>query len=222
MNVLNPNRRMLVIPILVGAAMAIGLAFSGPLKAALTNADEIVFSVLRGGEPLGHHKILFWQDGEDLHVEIDIQLEASLAFITIFRYHHKNHEIWRGGRLVAIDTQTYDDGEDYWLMGRATEAGFEIEGSSGNFIAPTNIMPTSYWNVETVERAQLLDTQSGRLIDVDISPVDVETLNLAGGPITTQRYGMTGDLTLDLWYTADGEWAKITFEARGEEVVYAR
>ena len=33
---------------------------------------------------------------------------------------------------------------------------------------------------------------------------------------------MTGDLTLDLWYTAEGEWAKTSFEARGAEVVYAR
>jgi hypothetical protein len=37
-----------------------------------------------------------------------------------------------------------------------------------------------------------------------------------------ERYRMTGDLTLDLWYTAEGEWASISFEARGAEVVYAR
>lgn len=140
----------------------------------------------------------------------------------MFRYRHTNHEVWRHGRLVAIETKTDDDGESYRLSGRATEAGLEVEGSGGNFVAPADVMPTSYWNTETVTKNRLLDTQRGRLIDVDIVPAGTEIVLLAGQPVNAQRYKVTGDLELDLWYATDGESAKISFEARGAEVVYAR
>ena len=184
--------------------------------------EQIAFKVYRDGAPLGHHKVAFRREAGDLHVEIDIQLEVRLIFITVFRYSHSNREVWRDGRLVAIDTETDDDGERFWLRGRATEAGLRVEGSSGSYVAPADVMPTSYWNAETVTRTSLLDTQRGRLIQVEIAPAGTETIAMDGRLVDAQRYRMSGDLTLDLWYSPGGEWAKIEFEARGAEVVYAR
>lgn len=207
---------------LIGAVTLTCLVLRAPLRAALPDAQQIAFTVLRGGTPLGHHKVMFRREADALHVEIDIELEVKLAFLTVFRYHHRNHEVWQDGRLLAIAAETDDDGERYWLRGRAEGAGLRIEGSGGSILAPADIMPTSYWNPETVNRSRLLDTQRGQLIDVDIEPVGRDIVTLANGPVPAQRYRMTGDLTLDLWYTADGKWAKISFEARGVEVVYAR
>ena len=150
------------------------------------------------------------------------ELEVSLAFITVFSYRHSNREVWRDGRLVSIDTKTDDDGQVYWMRGRATEEGLAVEGSSGRFLAPADVIPTSYWNPVTVQKTRLLDTQHGRLIQVEIAPAGLESVALSGQPVDARRYSMTGDLTLDLWYTADGEWAKTSFQARGAEVVYAR
>lgn len=206
----------------IGATALTGLVLAGPLRAALPGVDEIAFQVFRDGAPLGHHKVSFRHEDQDLHVDIDIRLEVKLLFVTVFSYRHRNHEVWRDGHLVAIDTETDDDGETFWLRGRATAAGLEIEGSSGRFLAPADVMPTSYWNPRTVEETRLLDTQRGRLIQVEIAPAGAESLTLGGRPVEARRYAVTGDLNLDLWYTAEGEWAKTSFEARGAEVVYAR
>jgi hypothetical protein len=216
------RRRLRALATVTAVAAVIALSAVGRLAAALPSAGEIAFKVFRDDAPLGHHRVVFRREAEDLQVEIDIQLEVKLAFLTIFRYSHSNREVWRDGRLVSIDTKTDDDGDSYWLRGRAGEAGFEVEGSGGSFLAPADIMPTSYWNVETVTKTRLLDTQRGRLIDVDIAPTASEVVSVAGQAVEAQRYRMTGDLELDLWYAADGEWAKISFEARGAEVVYAR
>jgi hypothetical protein len=203
-------------------ALGAALVAAGPLGAALPGSDEIAFKVLRGGEPLGHHRVAFRREAGDLHVEIDIDLEVKLAFVTVFRYRHTNHEVWRDGRLVSIETETNDDGETYWMRGRASDAGLAVEGSSGSFVAPADVMPTSYWNAQTVTKSRLLDTQRGRLVDVEIIPAGSETISVAGEPVEARRYAVSGDLELDLWYAADGEWAKIAFEARGAEVVYRR
>jgi hypothetical protein len=204
------------------AAAAAGLVLAGPLRAALPGVDEIAFQVFRDGAPLGHHRVSFRREADDLHVEIDIALEVRLLFLPVFSYRHKNHEVWRDGRLVAIDTETDDDGEAFWLRGRATAAGLAVEGSGGTFLAPADVLPTSYWNSQTVERTELLDTQSGRLIQVAIAPAGVESIKIADRTAKARRYQVTGDLTLDLWYTAEGEWAKTSFQARGAEIVYAR
>ncbi|MDH3966220.1 MAG: DUF6134 family protein [Rhodospirillales bacterium] len=222
MIVLDQMRRLHLVGVLIGAAAVAGVVLAGPLRAALPGAEQIVFEVFRNGAPLGHHKVVFRREAGDLHVEIDIRLEVKLFFIAVFQYRHRNHEVWRDGRLVAIDTETDDDGEAFWLSGRATEDGLAIEGSSGSFLAPADVMPTSYWNPQTVERARLLDTQRGRLIEVAIAQADIEEIEVAGRPVDARRYKVTGDLTLDLWYTASGEWAKTSFQARGAEVVYAR
>jgi hypothetical protein len=221
MKTTSPIRRGRILTTLFAAAVT-GLTLIGPLRAALPRAQEIAFAVLRDGVPLGHHTVVFRREAGDLHVEIDILLEVKLLFLPVFQYRHRNHEVWRDGRLVSIETETNDDGEDFRLRGRATDAGFAVEGSGGRFLAPADVMPTSYWHPETVERTRLLDTQRGRLIQVDIAPVGVETIAMAGRMVDARRYKVTGDLTLDVWYTAEGEWAKITFEARGAEVAYAR
>ncbi len=207
---------------LIGGAAAAGLALSRPLQAALPGADEIAFEVLRDGRSIGHHRVSFRREARDLHVEIDIALEVKLLFLTVFRYRHRNHEVWRDGRLVAIDTKTDDDGEAFWLRGRSAANGLAVEGSSGRFLAPADIMPTSYWNPDSVKRSRMLDTQRGRLIQVAIVPAGLETVELAGRPVEARRFAVTGDLVLDLWYTAAGEWAKIAFEARGAEIAYTR
>ena len=222
MSVLGQIWRLRLFSALIGAAAITGLVLAGPLRAALPGVDEIAFQVFRDGAPLGHHRVSFRREAQDLHVAVDIKLEVRLLFVTVFSYRHRNHEVWRDGRLVAIDTETDDDGEAFWLRGRATADGLAVEGSSGSFLAPAEVMPTSYWNPQTVARTQLLDTQRGRLIQVAIAPAGVESVALAGRPVEARRYAVTGDLTLDLWYTAEGEWAKTSFEARGAEVVYAR
>ncbi|MDH3236354.1 MAG: DUF6134 family protein, partial [Alphaproteobacteria bacterium] len=144
---------------LFGAVAVAALLVSDPLRAAIPNKGDIAFKVSRDGEPLGHHRVAFRREGEDLHVEIDIQLEVKFAFLTVFHYRHTNHEVWRDGRLVAIETKTDDDGESFWLRGWASEAGVVVDGSSGSFVAPADVMPTSYWNAETVTQNRLLDTQ---------------------------------------------------------------
>ena len=207
---------------IVGATVLLALACAAPLWAAIPPDGRISFAVLRDGAPMGNHSLAFRQDGNELHVEIDILLEVKLAFITLFRYRHSNHEVWVDGRLAAIETETDDDGDKYWLRGRASDEGFQVEGSNGSFMAPAQIIPTSYWNPATLEQKQLLDTQSGRLVTVAIEPLGEETVAMAGLPVPARRFAMTGDLTLDLWYTARGDWAKIAFNARGTEIDYRR
>lgn len=215
-NLLLPRRLLL-------SGGALGLAtMAFPVVAALPTRDRLAFSVIREGMPIGSHSLAFRREGEDLRVRVDILLEIKFAFITVFRYQHRNEEVWRDGRLIALDTRTDDDGDNYWVKARATDEGLAVEGSKGTFLAPAETIPTSYWNPATVKQTELLDTQRGGLMTVKTVEAGKDRIETDAGSLSARRYDMSGDLNLKLWYAGDGEWVKIAFTARGSEVEYVR
>ncbi|MBX3446160.1 MAG: hypothetical protein KF765_05350 [Parvibaculaceae bacterium] len=207
------------------AALAIVLpAASAGADAAAPAAPPspaLSFRVERGGTPIGTHTIQFTQQGDALHVAIDIKLAVNFGPITVFRYAHTNRETWRDGKLVAIETETDDDGRRFSVSGRATDKGFEVTSSeNGTFIAPENIIPTSYWNPATIEQTELLDTQRGRIINVQVTETATREAIADGARIPVSEYEMTGDLKLKLWYSPQMEWLNVIFRARGADVDY--
>ena len=63
-------------------------------------------------------------------------------------------------------------------------------------------------------RSPLLDTQSGKLIDVS-------AMTLESGP-GGMRYRLRGDLEADLAYGTGGDWTGLSFAARGARIDYVR
>ena len=202
------------------AAVAVG-ALAAPLTAALPPARQIAFAILSGDDPIGHHSVTFERRGEDLVVDIDIGIEVRFAFLTLFRYQHENREVWRNGQLVSLDTTTDDDGTPYSVKARATPDGLWVDGAEGSFLAPKEVIPTSYWNPATIEQTRLLDTQRGGLLEVTIQPSGEDAVTVGSAVVPVRKYAVSGDLNLDVWYTPRGEWTKIAFEARGTTINYA-
>ena len=191
------------------------------LSAALAPpGDRLSFQVTRAGDELGTHVVSFSQAGNRLIVDVAIDLEVRFAFITAFRYRHRNREVWEDGRLIAMDSETDDDGEQYRVSARAEPEGLVVDGSRGRFTAPADVIPTSYWNREIVEQSSVLDTQKGRMRDIAVRPGGLEQVAADGRTIPARRYTFSGDLELAAWYSETGQWVKLAFMARGAEVDY--
>ncbi|GAB4372787.1 MAG: hypothetical protein Kow00114_34460 [Kiloniellaceae bacterium] len=207
----------------VGALLAgVGLLAARPLTAWAATAPaegQLAFDIRRDGASIGGHRVSFRRREDRLEVDIDIDIDVSLAFIPLFAYRHRNREVWQDGRLLALDSETDDDGRHYSVSARAEAGGLRVSGSGGDFLAPADTLPTSYWNPRTVEQTQLLDSQHGHLLAVQARLLGEERLE---GGEAARRFRLSGDLDLDLWYSATGEWLKIAFEARGAAVSYAR
>ena len=217
---LTVNSLLKLVPVLavMFPAMSIGADATTP---APSSGPALSFRVERGGAPIGTHTITFTQRGDELHVAIDINLAVSFGPITIFRYAHTNRETWRDGKLIAIETETDDDGRLFSVSAKKTDEGLEVTSSeNGTFIAPENLIPTSYWNPATIEQTQLLDTQRGRIINVQVNETATREALVDGARVPVREYEMTGDLKLKLWYSPDMEWLNVIFRARGANVDY--
>ncbi len=206
-----------------GAAIALVLAAGHAVPVMASDAGKsLAFEVFRGDDPIGHHIVTLSETPAGTQVDIEISLEVSFAFITLYDYEHRNREVWRDGKLVSLETQTNDNGESFQVSGQAREDGFWVESTSGSYLAPAGIFPTSYWRSETMSKGQLLDTQSGRLIDVEVAAKGRESIAGMDRPVQAERYNVSGDLNLDIWYGPAGDWTGLRFAARGADIEYRR
>lgn len=211
------RRRLMATAAGFGAGMALpALALAAPVPPS----NQFAFSVWRKGSQIGEHRLTFREDGDDLVVDVDINLQVKLGFVTLFRYTHHNTEIWRDGKLVSLDSETHDDGSDFRLSVRPAGDVLDVDGWAGQFQVPADTLSSSYWNPDTIYRSRILDTQRGYLMDVNTEWLGEETIEAATGRIAANRYRISGDLTMDIWYSQGGQWVKLDFATRGSTISY--
>ena len=196
---MNALRLLSVALLLAPAAMSLG---------APGNVAALAFEVVRSGKPMGRHTITVTRSDDEVIADIAIDLEVKFAFVTLYRYEHRNRERWRGGRLVSIETRTDNDGKRLTVSGRATDEGFVVTDSDGRErVHDPDILPTSYWDPRTRDATRLLNTQTGAIANVTIAPASTDAADAPG-----THYVVSGDLDLNLWYD-DGCLTKLSFRA---------
>ena len=65
----------------------------------------LMFNAYRNGSPLGFHRIDFSEADERLIVDIEIVFDVKLAFIPVYRYRHRNREVWEGWQAGLADVE---------------------------------------------------------------------------------------------------------------------
>jgi hypothetical protein len=191
-------------------------ALAGPIP----DSNRLAFEVLRDGSPIGTHVLEFTRVGERVTVRVAIDLLVRFLGIPVYRYTHRNTEVWEGDRLISIEAETNRNGTPLSVRGRRTAEGVAIEASqAGRYVAPGDIVTTSYWHSRFLQ-GNKLDTQGGRLLQVRVTPKGEERLP---GDLAARRWHIAGDLKLDIWYDMAGTWAGLRFPAEdGSTILYVR
>lgn len=205
------------------SAVLLALALPPAAFAGMTTPHESYdFQVFRDGSPIGHHRVTVRHDGQRSEVEIDIELRVKAAgFLTLYRYLHRSREIWEGDRLVSLQSTTDNDGRQEYLTAQAVADGLRVDGSRYTGVLPADTMPTSYWRRDFVRRATIMDSQNGRPLNLSIRPQQYELASAARDEVPAQRYDLSGEVELRLWYGNDGRWVKTAFTARdGSRIDY--
>jgi hypothetical protein len=203
------------------ASLAVALLMAMPATAGpIPESNRIEFQVLRDGSPIGTHTLEFSRNGPRVTVRIAIDLLVRFLGIPVYRYTHRNTEVWEGDRLVSIEATTDRNGTALSVRGQAGNGGIALDGTlGGRFTAPADIVTTSYWHSRFL-RGRKLDTQGGKLLDVTVTPKGEERL---AGDLAARRWHVAGDLKLDIWYDLSGAWAGLRFAAEdGSTITYVR
>lgn len=184
--------------------------------------DRLGFDILRKGSPLGSHVLTFATQANRLTVKVEVSLIYKLLGITLYHYAHHCTEVWDGGQIVALDSQTDDNGTPGRLTARREAAGLVVEATGiQRYTAPANALPATHWNQHELD-GPWINTQNGKLLRPHVAPAGAETIPAVGGrSLNARRFDLSGDVQMVMWYDRLG-WAGLSFNRGGAPIRYER
>ena len=173
-------------------------------------------------DEIGSHVVSFSRSGEDLVVDVAIDIEVKFLFIALHSLVSERRETWRDGRMVAYKAHTDENSELVDVTARAEGDKLIIEGPGGRAEADGAVFPSHPGNPEIVNATLQMDTKTGTLLNVSVAPAGNESIEVAGKAVETRKYEVTGDLERELWFDADGNWIQLRFPKDGETLTFTR
>ncbi len=202
--------------------------------------DTLTFSAIRNGQTIGRHALTFTREGERVVVDTSIELAVTLLGIAVYKYRHRNREVWQGDRWMSIDSTTDDNGKAYTIKAQNANDGVVVEREmprSGIFdhsndrgfhrqgtirdLLPSGVFPSTHWNRRQVAEPRLLNTQTGAMERSEVTAGRRETIKTTRGTLEATQYVYSGDVKLDQWFDDRGRWVKMAFFASdGSRIEY--
>ncbi len=177
---------------------------------------DLIFDVYRKGKKVGEHSLAFSRDAiGDVTVKANFHIAIDVLFIKAYTFDYASTEIWRDKQVVSMAATADDNGKVTRTLALQEEGVFRISGSRGPVLASSWVFPTNHWNRGQVESSVILNTLTGRLINVKVEDRGVETVETGRGAVQARRFAYTGELhDTDAWYDAAGRWVKMRFKAK--------
>ena len=165
------------------------------------------FKVFYGEQEIGEHHFMIENDGGKSKVMIDANFNIDILFINIYSYKHKNIEIWKGTCLSSIESSTDDNGEEFITRGKTEDDIFKIYSKQGANEVEGCVNTFAYWDKRFLDNKELLNSQTGEIVDVDINFVADENILVRNTMVKAKRYKVkTDEFNIDLWYSDNNEW----------------
>lgn len=210
--------------LLLGAmAQADDIATQTSLPTPWVASDGAVidFTVLRKGKRFGRHVLTFERDETGkLEVTTDVDLQVKIGPITAFKYRLDSEEQWIDGQLVALNGKSNNDGRKGNVSAEAENGDLIVDGTKFEGTLPLGTIPSSHWNRLQVYQNQMLSTETGEVLDIEVELIGDDRVQVGGEMIDATHYRLTSDLTVDLWYDRQSRWVKLAFEVRGQDIEY--
>lgn len=185
---------------------------------------QLAFRLVRHGTAIGTHYVVFHRDEHMLIADTAVDVLVKFGPIPFVRYTHRNRETWNRDQLVELSCETNRNGAKLHMAARWTGSGLAVEGSGTKpYTAPQNALPTTYWNPRML-LGPMIGTQDGTLMYPVVTSQAAGPIRLASGnDVHAQRFRLSGDLDLELWYDASDTWAGMRFSVDdGSVITYER
>lgn len=208
----------------LGAFVMLALLAAPAAASAQTPGTTLDFGVERNEAEIGSHRIRFAREDGRLIVDTDVSIRVAVAFITVYRFTHRAHEVWEGDRLIALDAETDDDGTPHRLTARADGDGFRVTHNGVESRVPAGLIPTSLWNRATVRQTTLLGTLRGDAMPTQVTALGSMPIMAAGKEVVADGFliDASPDYKRWAWYDTGGRLVAVRLEGRDGSLVQYR
>lgn len=188
------------------AVLVFGLSPAGLAQDAPADGAMLDFAVERNNAEIGYHRIRFTRTADRMIVETEVRIRVTAMFVTVFRFDHRAREVWEGGRLVALDAETDDDGEPHRLSVRAEGDALAVTHNGERTRVQGGLIPTSLWNRAMTEQTMLLGTLRGDAMPTRVTKLGAKTVPAGTGAIAAEGFLVDAqpDYKRSVWYDDSG------------------
>ena len=182
----------------------------------------IIFDVIRKGKKIGEHVTRFEPADDGLLVVNDLDLKVKVLFITAFKLDYHSEAVWDESGLKLLETKVKQGRKRRVLEGLRDGDIFSWTTPKGESLSadnPETLYPTDHWHVGVVDQHQVLNTLTGAMDDVNIRPVQWESVPTGTGPRRALKYQYEGDLDNQVWYDEAGRWVGLQFKGKDGSTV---
>ena len=195
---------------LISAHIALFLLLSVQAHGSIAEDSENKnwrFRVFLDDSPIGYHQFQLKQDGDVQQLRINAEFDVSLLFINVYSYRHDNTEVWKNGCLQRLTSKTNDDGSIESVDLKTVDSQLMIRSSAGDRSLQGCVRSFAYWNPDLLKTDQLLNAQTGELVDIRFKKIGKQSVNIENRSVDAVAYQLSGDeIDIRLWYSADGLW----------------
>lgn len=182
--------------------------------------ERLAFDVFRNDRPVGRHVVAFSRNGDVLKTRTRFDVEVDILFFTAYRYVYESTATWRNGCLQSLAATTNDNGEQSRVSVQRQGNELLVSGPRGTASTGAATLPTEHWNVRVVNDRAVINTITGRINAVDLTPLGVERINAAdGASLEARHYAYRGELNNEVWYDGDGRWVKMRFPGKDGSII---
>lgn len=190
---------------------------AGSLDAGVrASLDEWNFRVYLDDAEIGYHNFRLIDEGGRQQLMTEAEFQVKFLFITAYRYEHTNQETWQGDCLQEISARTDANGKRFVVSGAQEENGFAVTANQEQSEISGCVKTFAYWNPEILHEPALLNSQTGEVLPVTVTPVAEEMLLVRGEKTPAMRYKLTArNMELDIWYSSDDRWLALESTVKG-------
>jgi hypothetical protein len=202
----------------IAAGILVALAF-GANAAPGASSETLRFAIMRNGDQIGTHTVEINRGPKEISVNMATDLAVKVMFITAYHLQYTTTEKWVGGKLVALNAESDDNGTKHKVSATLKANGLEVEADGKTSTVDKNIFPATLWNHEVVKHSQVLDPKDGEVVPITVTDQGMDDLTIDERTVKAHHYVLKGKFPQDVWYDEKGRLVQSSLVAPDGSVI---
>jgi hypothetical protein len=174
-------------------------------RAAAADTEARDFAVRIDGKPAGeYHMTITRQDDGSVSMSGQADIRCTFYLVRTYTYTYRGTEVWKGGRLLRLDSGCDDDGKKYSVHAIADGATLRVKANEQERVTRGEVWVTSYWCLPAMAQRNralpLLDADTGRDIAATLQYVGPAQVTVDGQAMNVGHWRLTGGVQVELYY----------------------
>jgi len=137
--------------------------------------------------------------GDTTRIDSHVRVAVSILGIVLHREEGDHTEIFRGDRLVLLESATTTNGVRLDVRGQAQGNHFVVTSPAGIVEAPGDISPSDPWVLKRLGVGTVVSVKTGRIIPTRVTGGEAVMLALQGVMVATRHFMARGEREQEIW-----------------------